>query len=290
MMKKLITGATGQFGTLALSHLSTRIPASEIVVSVRNPDKAADIRANGIEVRQGDFDDQTLMEQAFAGIDVALIVSAEADNETRIRQHRTAITAAKNAGVKHVIYTSVIDPRADSAFTYSAIHADTEAFIKQSGLTYTILRNSFYADLLLGGVPHAFETGQYAAPAGDAGITYIPRNDLAEIAAIILANPAEHANKTYDLTGTKAITHAEIAAIIASATGKDIAFADLPGDVYEGILRSLGLPEHAVIAVAGLYLAAKNGDYATVSTDAASILGRQPQSVDDFLKHALNKG
>ncbi len=289
-MKKLITGATGQFGTLALSHLSTRIPASEIVVSVRNPDKAADIRANGIEVRQGDFDDQTLMEQAFAGIDVALIVSAEADNETRIRQHRTAITAAKNAGVKHVIYTSVIDPRADSAFTYSAIHADTEAFIKQSGLTYTILRNSFYADLLLGGVPHAFETGQYAAPAGDAGITYIPRNDLAEIAAIILANPAEHANKTYDLTGTKAITHAEIAAIIASATGKDIAFADLPGDVYEGILRSLGLPEHAVIAVAGLYLAAKNGDYATVSTDAASILGRQPQSVDDFLKHALNKG
>lgn len=289
-MKKLITGATGQFGTLALSHLSTRIPASEIVVSVRNPDKAADIRANGIEVRQGDFDDQTLMEQAFAGIDVALIVSAEADNETRIRQHRTAITAAKNAGVKHVIYTSVIDPRADSAFTYSAIHADTEAFIKQSGLTYTILRNSFYADLLLGGVPHALETGQYAAPAGDAGITYIPRNDLAEIAAIILANPAEHANKTYDLTGTKAITHAEIAAIIASATGKDIAFADLPGDVYEGILRSLGLPEHAVIAVAGLYLAAKNGDYTTVSTDAASILGRQPQSVDDFLKHALNKG
>ncbi|WP_349592772.1 SDR family oxidoreductase [Thalassospira sp. NFXS8] len=290
MMKKLITGATGQFGTLALSHLSTRIPASEIVVSVRNPDKAADIRANGIEVRQGDFDDQTLMEQAFAGIDVALIVSAEADNETRIRQHRTAITAAKNAGVKHVIYTSVIDPRADSAFTYSAIHADTEAFIKQSGLTYTILRNSFYADLLLGGVPHALETGQYAAPAGDAGITYIPRNDLAEIAAIVLANPAEHANKTYDLTGAKAITHAEIAAIIASATGKDIAFADLPGDVYEGILRSLGLPEHAVIAVAGLYLAAKNGDYATVSTDAASILGRQPQSVDDFLKHALNKG
>lgn len=289
-MKKLITGATGQFGPLALSHLSTRIPASEIVVSVRNPDKAADIRANGIEVRQGDFDDQTLMEQAFAGIDVALIVSAEADNETRIRQHRTAITAAKNAGVKHVIYTSVIDPRADSAFTYSAIHADTEAFIKQSGLTYTILRNSFYADLLLGGVPHALETGQYAAPAGDAGITYIPRNDLAEIAAIILANPAEHANKTYDLTGTKAITHAEIAAIIASATGKDIAFANLPGDVYEGILRSLGLPEHAVIAVAGLYLAAKNGDYATVSTDAVSILGRQPQSVDDFLKHALNKG
>ena len=289
-MKKLITGATGQFGTLALNHLSTRIPASEIVVSVRNPDKAADIRANGIEVRQGDFDDQTLMEQAFAGIDVALIVSAEADNETRIRQHRTAITAAKNAGVKHVIYTSVIDPRADSAFTYSAIHADTEAFIKQSGLTYTILRNSFYADLLLGGVPHALETGQYAAPAGNAGITYIPRNDLAEIAAIILANPAEHANKTYDLTGTKAITHAEIAAIIASATDKDIAFADLPGDVYEGILRSLGLPEHAVIAVAGLYLAAKNGDYTTVSTDAASILGRQPQSVDDFLKHALNKG
>ncbi|OSQ36583.1 nucleoside-diphosphate sugar epimerase [Thalassospira mesophila] len=289
-MKKLITGATGHFGALALAHLSTLVPTSEIVASARNPDKAADIRAKGIEVRKGDFDDQALMEQAFTGIDAALIVSAEADNETRIRQHRTAITAAKNAGVKHVIYTSVIDPRADSGFTYAAIHADTEAFIKQSGLSYTILRNSFYADLLLGGVPHALETGQYAAPAGDAGITYIPRTDLAEIAAIVLANPAKHTNKTYDLTGTKAITHSEIAAIIASATGKNIAFADLPNDVYQGILRSLGLPEHAVIAISGIYLAAKNGDYNTVSKDAATLLGRPPQSVEDFLKQALNQG
>tara|TARA_R110001583_G_scaffold71050_6_gene200587 strand:+ start:27532 stop:28404 length:873 start_codon:yes stop_codon:yes gene_type:complete len=290
MMKKLITGATGNFGTLALTHLSSRIPASDIVASARTPDKATEIAAKGIEVRKGDFDDQSLMEQAFAGIDIALIVSAEADNETRIRQHRTAITAAKNAGVKHVVYTSVIDPRSDSAFSYSAIHADTENFIKQSGLTYTILRNSFYADLLLGGVPHALETGQYAAPAGTAGITYIPRTDLAEIAAIILANPAAHANKIYNLTGTKAITHDEIAAIIASATGKHITFADLPNDVYEGILRSFGLPEHAVIAISGIYLAAKNGDYDDVFDDAATILGRAPQSVEDFLKQAVNKG
>lgn len=286
-MKKLITGVTGNFGALALDHALTHLAASDIAVSTRHPEKADAIAAKGVDVRKGDFDDQALMEQAFAGIDTALIVSAEADNETRIRQHRNAITAAKNAGVKHVIYTSVIDPRADSAFTYSAIHADTEQFIAQSGLNYTILRNSFYADLLLGGVPHAMETGQYAAPAADAGITYISRSNLAEIAAIVLANTESHVNKTYDLTGTKAITHAEIAAIIGKITGKDISYADLPDEVYQGILRNVGLPEHAVIAISGLYVAAKNGDYDDVSADAANILGRQPQTVEAFLTDAL---
>ncbi|RCK50278.1 nucleoside-diphosphate sugar epimerase [Thalassospira profundimaris] len=286
-MKKLITGASGHFGTLALDHALHRLTPNDLAVSTRSPEKADAIAAKGIEVRKGDFDDPALMEQAFTDIDTALIISAEADNETRIRQHRNAITAAKNAGVKHVIYTSVIDPRTDSAFTYSAIHADTEAFIHQSGLNYTILRNSFYADLLLGGVPHALETGQYAAPAGDAGITFISRNNLAEIAAIVLANPEQHVNKTYELTGTKAITHSEIAAIISKATGKDIHFADLPDDVYQGILRNIGLPEHGVIAISGLYVGAKNGDYDKVSPDAAMLLGHQPQTVEDFLTDAL---
>ncbi|HCK17170.1 MAG TPA: NAD(P)-dependent oxidoreductase, partial [Thalassospira sp.] len=172
-------------------------------------------------------------------------------------------------------------------FTYSAIHLDTENYIRESGLAFTILRNSFYADLLLAGVPHALETGDFSAPAGDAKITYIPRNDLAEAAAVVLAKPADHVNKTYDLTGTKGVTHTEIAGYIADATGKPIKFVDLPAEVHTGILGSLGLPGHLVEALAGLYVGAKKGDYETVSDDFETLVDRKPQSVENFIQTAL---
>lgn len=286
-MKTLITGATGQLGSLVVKHLLDRIPASDIAVSVRTPAKADDLAAKGIDVRHGDFDDLALMTAAFKDVETVLIISAEADNATRIKQHRTAVDAAKAAGVKHIVYTSIVDPRADADFTYSAIHLDTENYIKQSGLSYTLLRNSFYADLLLAGVPHALETGDYGAPAGDAKITYIPRNDLAEAAAVVLAKPADHINATYDLTGTKGVTHAEIAGYIAKATGKPVRYVDLPAEVHTGILGSLGLPDHLVEALSGLYVGAKKGDYDTVSQDFKTLVGRAPQSVEDFLSGAL---
>ncbi|KJE35069.1 nucleoside-diphosphate sugar epimerase [Thalassospira sp. HJ] len=266
-MTILITGATGQLGSLVVKHLLDRIPANDIAVSVRGPEKAADLSAKGI--------------------DTALIISAEDDNAKRIAQHRTAVDAAKASGVKHIVYTSIIDPKADADFTYSAIHLDTENYIRESGLAYTLLRNSFYADLLLAGVPHALETGDFGAPAGDAKITYIPRNDLAEAAATVLANPADHINKTYDLTGTKGVTHDEIASYIANATGKPVKFVDLPAEVHTGILSGLGLPGHLIEALAGLYVGAKKGDYETVSSDFETLVGRKPQSVEDFVAKAL---
>ncbi len=286
-MTVLITGATGQLGSLVVKHLLDRIPASDIAVSVRKPEKAADLSAKGIDVRAGDFNDLALMTNAFKGIETALVISAEDDNATRIKQHRTAVDAAKATGVKHIVYTGIVDPKADADFTYSAIHLDTENYIRESGLAFTILRNSFYADLLLAGVPHALETGDFGAPAGDAKITYIPRNDLAEAAAVVLAKPADHVNKTYDLTGTKGVTHTEIAGYIANATGKPVKFVDLPAEVHTGILGSLGLPGHLVEALAGLYVGAKKGDYETVSDDFETLVGRKPQSVENFLQTAL---
>lgn len=286
-MKTLITGATGQLGRLVVKHLLDQLPANDIAVSVRTPSKADDLAAKGIDVRHGDFNDLALMTAAFKDVETALIISAEDDNATRIKQHRTAVDAAKAAGVKHVVYTSIIDPRADADFTYSAIHLDTENYIKQSGLKHTLLRNSFYADILLAGVPHALETGDYGAPAGDAKITYIPRNDLAEAAAVVLANPDDHINKTYDLTGTKGVTHTEIAGYIANTTGKPIKFVDLPADIHTGILGSLGLPDHLIKALSGLYVGAKKGDYETISVDFETVVGRKPQSVEAFIKSAL---
>tara|TARA_R110000796_G_scaffold166192_3_gene283148 strand:- start:14920 stop:15342 length:423 start_codon:yes stop_codon:yes gene_type:complete len=139
----------------------------------------------------------------------------------------------------------------------------------------------------MAGVPHALETGDFGAPAGNAKITYIPRNDLAEAAAVVLATPENHINATYDLTGGKAVTHAEIASYIAAATGKTVQFVDLPAEVHVGILQSIGLPDHLVEALSGLYVGAKKGDYETVSNDFKTLVGRPPQTVENFVSEAL---
>ncbi len=285
-MKTLITGATGQLGTLVVKHLLDRLPANKIAVSVRTPAKAEQFASQGIDVRHGDFDDLALMILAFKDVETALIISGETDVETRIAQHRTAVDAAKAAGVKHLVYTSFIDARPESPFTYAAIHADTEAYIKASGLSFTLLRNSFYTDLLMAGVPHALETGDFGAPAGNGKVSYIPRNDLAESAAVILANPSDHIHQTYNLSGTP-IGFAEIAAIIADTTGKDVRYVDLPPAVHSEILGGFGLPGHLVEALAGMYAGTRNGDYQQTSNDFTKIVGRAPQSTADFIKEAL---
>ncbi len=285
-MKILVTGATGQLGSLVVKHLLSRVSADQIAVSVRDVAKAEDIAARGVDVRHGDFDDLALMTNAFKGIDIALIISGETDVETRIKQHRTAVDAAKAAGVSHLVYTSFIDARPESPFTYASIHADTESYIKASGLSFTVLRNSFYTDLLMAGVPHALETGDFGAPAGNGKVSYIPRNDLAEAAAAVLANPADHVNQTYELSGTP-IGFADIAAIIADAIGKEIRYVDLPPEVHTGILASFGLPDHLVDALTGMYVGTRNGDYEQTSDDFAKVVGRAPQSTADFLKEAL---
>ena len=110
-MKLLVTGATGKFGTKVVETLLKTVPASQLAVSVRNPEKAEGLRARGVEVRQGDFDHPETLDTAFAGIDRLLIISADGDNETRIRQHANAVAAAERAGVKFIAYTSLANAK-----------------------------------------------------------------------------------------------------------------------------------------------------------------------------------
>lgn len=108
-MKLLVTGATGDFGGKVVNYLLKKIPANELAVSVRNPEKASYLQKLGVDVRKGNFDYPETLETAFADVDRLLIVSADGDNETRIKQHTNAINAAKRAKVQFIVYTSLIN-------------------------------------------------------------------------------------------------------------------------------------------------------------------------------------
>ncbi len=144
-MKIALTGATGQLGSIVVEALLASVSAEDLIVSVRNPEKAENLRARGVDVRLGDFDKPETLDQAFTGVDRLLIISADGDNDTRIRQHKAAVDAAVRAGVGFIAYTSAANA-ADSTLFLAPVHRITEEFIRESGIPYSFLRNNWYLE------------------------------------------------------------------------------------------------------------------------------------------------
>ena len=212
----VVTGATGLLGGAVVERLLARQPDEEIGVSVRDPAKAAALADRGVRVRRGDYDDAASLAHAFEGAEQLLLVSAAATGETALRQHRTAIDAARRAGVRRVVYTSHMGANPASAFAPMVDHAATEALLDDSGLAFTALRNGFYAAsgrMLLG---RAFETGEVAAPA-DGPVSWTAHDDLADAAAIVLTEEGRFEGPTPPLTGSAAL---DLAGLAAEALGR----------------------------------------------------------------------
>ncbi|WP_025704730.1 NmrA family NAD(P)-binding protein, partial [Paenibacillus graminis] len=181
-MKIALTGATGHFGSIVAETLLKSVAAGNLVVSVRNPEKADNLSARGVEVRHGDFDQPETLDTAFAGVDRLLIVSADGDNDTRIRQHKAAVDAAVHAGVGFIVYTSV--GHADSSPLFLApVHRATEEFIRESGIPYSFLRNNWYLENEVGSIQAVQAGAPWLTSAGDGKVGWATRRDYAEAAA-----------------------------------------------------------------------------------------------------------
>ena len=270
----VVTGATGLLGGAVVERLLARQPAEEIGVSVRDPTKAAALADRGVRVRRGDYDDAASLAHAFAGADQLLLVSAAATGETALRQHRTAIDAARRAGVRRVVYTSHMGANPASAFAPMVDHAATEALLDDSGLAFTALRNGFYAAsgrMLLG---RAFETGEVAAPA-DGPVSWTAHDDLADAAAIVLTEEGRFEGPTPPLTGSAAL---DLAALAAEVLGRPIRRTVLTDAQYRE-----ALPEPVAEMLLGLFAASRAGEFAAVDPTLGELLGRPPLTVRDVL-------
>ena len=270
----VVTGATGLLGGAVVERLLARRPAEEIGVSVRDPAKAAALADRGVRVRRGDYDDAASLAHAFEGADQLLLVSAPATGETALRQHRTAIDAARRAGVRRVVYTSHMGANPASPFAPMPDHAATEALLEASGLAFTALRNGFYTSsggMLLG---QALETGELAAPA-DGPVSWTAHDDLAEAAAIVLTDEGRFEGPTPPLTGSAAL---DLAALAAEVLGRPIRRTILTDAQYRE-----ALPEPVAAMLLGLFAASRAGEFATVVPTLGELLGRPPLTVRDVL-------
>jgi NAD(P)H dehydrogenase (quinone) len=282
----LITGATGNFGKATIGFLLKKnIPANSISALVRSREKATDLIDMGINIKLGDYDDYSSLVSAFKGVDKLLLVSGS-DVFKRGKQQENAVNAAKEAGVKHIVYTSFERKNETDTSPIAFIaktHTDTEEHIKASGLTYTIMRNSLYADVLpmfMG--EKVLETG-IVLPAGNGKAAFTTRGDMAEAAANILAGTG-HENREYTIAGLRNYSFEDVAAILSKVSGKQVTYTDLPATVYQDIMSKAGVPAELAGVVAGFSEAIRQGEFLIQKTDLENLLHRKPTTLDDYFK------
>lgn len=280
----LVTGATGHLGSQIVENLLKQISPNEIAVLVRSEEKAKKLKEKGVQIRVGDYTNPNSLVEAFKDVEKLILISSNDFND-RIGQHKNAIDAAKKAGVKHILYTSMSmnDIETSPLKGFLEDHYQTEDYIKQNGFTYTMLQHSLYADVIpmfIG--EQVLETGVFF-PAGEGRVAYASRTDLAEaISKIVLSDTYD--NQSLPLTNTENYSYADVAKILSELSGKEVAYVSPTPKDFEETLKGFGLPESIIQMSLGFAAGIKNNDFDKTFPNLETILGRKPQTLKDFLK------
>lgn len=267
----VITGANGQLGRLVIQSLLKKLPAAEIVAAVRSPEKAQDIAALGVQVRQADYNQPATLASAFKGADKVLLISSS-EVGSRAAQHQAVINAVKQAGVKLLAYTSLLKAET-SPLALASEHLATEQAIKASGIAFVLLRNGWYTENYAASIAPALAHGVFIGSAGEGKIASASRADYAEAAAAVIASDGQ-AGKVYELAGDDFYTLHDFANEIAKQAGKNVSYQDLPEAAFAEALVGVGLPAPFAALLADSDVGAAKGGLFDDSHQLSHLIGR----------------
>jgi NAD(P)H dehydrogenase (quinone) len=280
-----VTGSTGPFGRHVIENLLERgVAPGQIVALARSPEKAAGLAARGVQVRQADYMRPETLAAALQGVEKLLFVSGSEAGQ-RIPQHQNVVDAARQAGVRLIAYTSILN--ADTTgMQLAAEHKATEQMIRASGIPFVLLRNSWYLENYTGNLASTVEHGVLLGSAGEGRLNAATRADLAEAAAAVIAGEG-HEGKVYELGGDLAFTLPELAETISRESGHPVEYRDLPEDAYAEALIGFGLPEGFARVLADSDRGIAHGDLFTESGDLRRLIGRPTTTPAEAVAAAL---
>ena len=225
MGKTIITGVDGNFGGYSARSILNKMDKTDLIFTSPNRKVLAGFAVQGIDARYADYTDPEQLVGAFAGGDTLLLISVPQVGEKRRMMHKNAIDCAVKAGVRKIIYTSIVGAGVPENEAYEiADHKFTENYIRQSGLTFVILRDAQYCEAMISSFEQAAATdGVLSNNMGDGRMAHVARNDCAEAAACVAAGAGED-NNVYYITGPTANTMEEFVAIGSAATGKKVVY------------------------------------------------------------------
>lgn len=278
----LVTGAAGHLGSAVIQQLLTKIPASQIAALARDAGKASGLKAKGIDIRLGSYDDVESLDAAMRGIEKVLLVSGS-DQGDPLRQHKNVVDAARKAGVRCIAYTGrSLKDRDSLANELMKRHFQTEDYLKESGLTHILFRNALYMDTI-----PAFGGNVLAAginlPAGDGRVAFALRSEQGEAIANVLAQSVS-GDSTYRLTGPEAWSYRDVASTLSELSGKDVRYTPVETSAFEAQMKARGVPGPQIEKIVAFQTDIRNGQEEEVTPELEELLGRRPASLREGLK------
>jgi NAD(P)H dehydrogenase (quinone) len=287
----LVTGASGKLGRRVAELLVDQRRPNDLILVSRSPGALADLAGRGADVRYGDFAEPESLREAFAGAERMLLVSAS-DLSIRSEQHRAAIRAAAEAGVRHVVYTSALSPEPPNPAAIAPSHHATELTLASSGLSWTVLRNSLYAEYQAPEAARALSTGLLTHNRGDGRIAYVSREDCAAAAAAVMTGPG-HEGRVYDVTGPDLFTADDLAALYGELGGRSVNTESLDDDTFiERLQRSEADDDHARYGarlVCSMGRSIREGYMAARTDVVAQLASRPPRTLRGLLKTDISR-
>jgi NAD(P)H dehydrogenase (quinone) len=244
MTNYVVSGASGSLGGKITQLLLDRIPAENLTLTTRTPEKLAGFSARGVAVHAADYNDPAALERAYAGCDVLMLISSMAVTK-RVPEHRNAINAAKAAGIKHIVYTSTAGIHPQNPTLSASDHIVTEDDLRRCGIGYTIMRNACYAEVFptVAAQP-VLRSGEWVQCEGHGKLAPVSKNDIARTAVACLLDPARHDGAVYEITGPELVSFRDIAAMASDVYGVPIAYVSVSIDQRYAMLDAMGVPRH----------------------------------------------
>ncbi|WP_171442387.1 SDR family oxidoreductase [Myxococcus xanthus] len=282
----LVTAATGKLGRLVVAGLLEKVPAKDIAIAVRDPSKASDLAARGVQVRQADYSKPETLGPALAGADKVLLISSSEVGQ-RAAQHRAVVDAAKKAGVRLIAYTSIL--HADtSGLMLAGDHKATEEAIRASGIPFVFLRNGWYTENYTENLAPALAHGALIGSSGQGRAATATRADYAAAAVAVLTGTG-HENKIYELAGDTAFTAAELAAEVSRQAGTTVVYKDLSRADHAGALIGVGVPAPFAELLADSDAGVARGEMNDSSGDLRRLIGRPTTPLADAVAAAVKR-
>jgi NAD(P)H dehydrogenase (quinone) len=283
-----ISGASGRLGALAVNAALEQVPPEELVITSRTPKGLSDYADRGVSVRFADFDDPASLPEAFAGIDRMFMVSASNATGKRYDQHNAAITAARDAGVKRLVFPSmpkVDDPRHPVGLAAEE-YRDAEEILERTGIAYTVLRDAPYSELhVVERFTPALGLGQMRINTEDGTAAFVSRQDVAHAAIVAALTDSEaYVGKVLDITGPELLTFAQVAELISEVTGQELRYVEVDDETFAQEIAAAGVPQLMVEALTGMGRAVREGYFAVQTGDYNDLTGRDPLPLREVLE------
>ncbi len=277
----LVTGASGQLGSLIVQHLRRRAPGATIIAGGRRTPAVPE----GVEVRTVDYDRPDTLDAALDGVTRVVLVSGSEVGK-RVPQHRNVIEAAARAGVKLLAYTSIL--KADrNPLMLAEEHRGTEQVLAEGKVPYVVFRNGWYSENYTGSAAIAVQFGVVQSASGKGRVSTATRNDYAEGAAALILRDDHRAGQAYELAGSTSFDKYEYAEMLSRVSGKQVVVQDLSAGDYAAALVKAGLPEPFARILADSDSKSADGWLFDDSRTLEKAIGRPTTPMEETVRAAL---